>query len=261
MTGEPGIGKSRVLAHIGERLTSAGGRAFAARAYEAEAARPYGVWIDVIREILRESPRDGLPADLGLLLPEMGTVAEAGDRTRLLDAVLGLLRQVVSMRPAAVILDDLQWADEGSSSLLHYVARHIDTTSGLLIVCAARAGEIEDNSAASRVWRSLARDGRLREIKLAAMSEAETSQLIRQVDPSLDAAKIFAESCGNPLFSLELAHALPPWGRRPRSNRRSPLIAGQLASACGRNARDTGLGGSPRPRLHAGRPCAICASR
>ena len=70
------------------------------------------------------------------------------------------------MRPAAVILDDLRWADEGSSSLLHYVARHIDTTSGLLIVCAARAGEIEDNSAASRVLRSLARNGRLREIEL-----------------------------------------------------------------------------------------------
>ena len=39
------------------------------------------------------------------------------------------------------------------------------------------------------------------------MSEAETAQLVRQVDPSLDAAKIFAESGGNPLFSLELAHA------------------------------------------------------
>jgi DNA-binding SARP family transcriptional activator/tetratricopeptide (TPR) repeat protein len=165
VTGEPGIGKSRILAHIGERVISAGGRAFAARAYEAEAARSYGVWIDVIREILRESPRDGLPADLSLLLPEMGAVAEAGDRTRLLDSVVGLLRQVVSARPAAVILDDLQWVDEGSSSLLHYVARHID--SGLLIVCAARAGEIEDNSAASRVLRSLARDGRLREIELA----------------------------------------------------------------------------------------------
>ncbi|MDO8981703.1 MAG: AAA family ATPase [Afipia sp.] len=228
VTGEPGIGKSRVLAHIGERLTSAGGRAFAARAYEAEAARPYGVWIDVIREILRESPRDGLPADLGLLLPEMGTVAEAGDRTRLLDAVLGLLRQVVSMRPAAVILDDLQWADEGSSSLLHYVARHINSASGLLIVCAARAGEIEDNSAASRVLRSLARDGRLREIELAAMSEAETAQLIRQVDRSLDAAKIFAESGGNPLFSLELAHAHRRGDAGPGRTVEA-VIAGQLA--------------------------------
>jgi DNA-binding SARP family transcriptional activator/tetratricopeptide (TPR) repeat protein len=226
VTGEPGIGKSRILAHIGERVISAGGRAFAARAYEAEAARSYGVWIDVIREILRESPRDGLPADLSLLLPEMGAVAEAGDRTRLLDSVVGLLRQVVSARPAAVILDDLQWVDEGSSSLLHYVARHID--SGLLIVCAARAGEIEDNSAASRVLRSLARDGRLREIELAAMSEAETAQLIRQVDPSLDAAKIFAESGGNPLFSLELAHAHRRGDAGPGRTVEA-LIAGQLA--------------------------------
>jgi predicted ATPase len=103
VTGEPGIGKSGVLAHIGECLTSAGGRAFAARTYEAEAARPYGVWIDVIREILRESPRDGLPADLGLLLPEMGAVPEARDRTRLLDAVLCLLRRTP---PTSTVLPD-----------------------------------------------------------------------------------------------------------------------------------------------------------
>ena len=198
----------------------------AARAYEAEAARPYGVWIDVIREILRESPRDEFPADLGLLLPEIGTVAEAGDRTRLLDSVVGLLRPVVSARAAALVLDDLQWADEGSSSLLHYVARDID--SGLLIVWAARAGEIEDNSAASRVLRSLARDGRVREIELAAMSEAETAQLIRHVDPSLDAAKIFAESGGNPLFSLELAHAHRRGDAGPGRTVEA-LIAGQLA--------------------------------
>ena len=226
VTGEPGIGKSRILAHIGERITSGGGHAFAARAYEAEAARPYGVWIDVIREILRESPRDGLPADLGLLLPEMGAVADAGDRTRLLDSVVGLLRQVVSARPAAVILDDLQWVDEGSSSLLHYVARHID--SGLLIVCAARAGEIEDNTAASRVLRSLARDGRLKEIELAALSATETAQLVREVDPSLDAAGIFAESGGNPLFSLELARAHRRGDAGPGRTVEA-VIAGQLA--------------------------------
>jgi DNA-binding SARP family transcriptional activator/tetratricopeptide (TPR) repeat protein len=227
VTGEPGIGKSRVLAHIGERLTVAGGRAFAARAYEAEAARPYGIWIDVIREILRESPRDALPADLGLLLPETGAVAEAGDRTRLLDAVVGLLRQVVSARPAAVLLDDLQWTDEGSSSLLHYVGRQID--SGLLIVCAARAGEIEDNAAASRVLRSLAREGRLKEIELAALSATETAQLVRQVDPSLDAASIFAKSGGNPLFSLELARARRRGVAGPGRTVEA-VIAGQLAS-------------------------------
>ncbi len=229
VTGEPGIGKSRLLAHIGERMTAAGGHAFGARAYEAEAARPYGIWIDVLRAMLCDRAQDGLPSDLGLLLPEASALAaDPGDRGRMFDAVVGLLRQVASERPAVLTLDDIQWIDEASSSLLHYVARHIDAAPGLIVACAARAGEIEDNAAASRVLRSLRNDGRLHEIALSALGAAETAELVRLVDPALDAARIFAESGGNPLFTLELAHAHRRGDAGPGRTIQA-VIAGQLA--------------------------------
>lgn len=227
--GEPGIGKSHLLGYIGEAMISAGGTAFAARAFEAEATRPYGVWIDVLRTLIRERSSDELPRGLGLLLPELGVVAgNSGDRAQLFDAVVDLLRQSGADRPTVITLDDIQWIDEASSSLLHYVVRHLDAASGLLIACAARTGEIEDNAAASGVLRSLRRERRQQEIELTALSSAETAELVRLIDRELDAAHVFAESEGNPLFTLELAHAHRR-GEAGPGRTVETIIAGQLA--------------------------------
>jgi DNA-binding SARP family transcriptional activator len=207
VTGEAGIGKSHLLAWIAERMIAAGGCAWSARGFEPEATRPYGIWFDILRAIVRGQQREKLPPNLGMLLPEVGAATDPGDRSRLFDAVVDLLRKVASERPVVIALDDIQWIDEASCSLLHYVARHSDAASGLLIVCAARQGEIEDNAAASSVLRSLSREQRLRKIALGRLGLEETMELVRLVDPALDGARIFAGSEGNPLFALELARA------------------------------------------------------
>lgn len=207
VTGEPGIGKSHFLGHVAERMISAGACVWNARGFEPEASRPYGIWFDILRAIARRRPPEELPPDLAMLLPEVGSIAAPRDRTRFFDAVIDLLRQVSSERAVAITFDDIQWIDEASCSLLHYVARRIDAGSGLLIVCAARAGEIEDNAAASSLVRSLMREKRLRKIELAPLSRKEAAKLVRMIDPALDAARIFAGSEGNPLFTLELARA------------------------------------------------------
>jgi DNA-binding SARP family transcriptional activator len=228
VTGEAGIGKSHLLGCIAERMISAGGGAWSARCFEPEAVRPYGIWFDILRAIARGRPREGLPANLGMLLPEVGAGADPGDRNRLFDAVVDLLQQVASERAVAITLDDIQWIDEASSSLLHYVARHTDAASGLLIVCAARAGEIEDNAAASSILRSLSRERRLRRIELDPLGLEETIELVRLVDPALDGARVFAESEGNPLFTLELARAHRSGEAEPGPTIEA-VIAGQLA--------------------------------
>ncbi|TIL52883.1 MAG: ATP-binding protein, partial [Mesorhizobium sp.] len=53
VTGEPGVGKSHMLGYFSERVAAAGGRAFSARAFEAETARSYGIWIDLLRSVQR----------------------------------------------------------------------------------------------------------------------------------------------------------------------------------------------------------------
>ena len=142
---------------------SAGGNALERERLRAEAARPYGVWIDILRAIVA---RCGLATNCRQISACCFPSSARRPSRRPEPAVRCRGRSAPANRrgtAVAIILDDIQWIDEASSSLLHYVARHIDAASGLLIVCAARDGEIEDNAAASRVLRSLAREKRLRE--------------------------------------------------------------------------------------------------
>jgi DNA-binding SARP family transcriptional activator/tetratricopeptide (TPR) repeat protein len=227
LTGEAGIGKSHLLGRIARDMKSAGGVAFGARGFEPEAVRPYGMWIDLLRAMVRERQDSYDYTNLGILLPEAGSVTAPGDRGRLLDAVVNLLRQIVSKEAVAITLDDIQWIDEASSSLLHYVARQFDTNSRLLLVCAGRNGEIEDNAAVSSVLRSLSREQRLQKIELGPLGPEETKELVHLIDPALDGAGIFAESEGNPLFTLELARARQRGDAEPGPTIEA-VIGGQL---------------------------------
>jgi hypothetical protein len=230
VTGEAGIGKSHFLARLLEGMIAIKGQAYAARAYEAETARPYGIWIDLLRGIERERGGEGPWQPLGPLLPECGGAAgQPPDRSRLFDAIAALLRHLAAARPLALALDDIQWLDEGSSSLLHYIARTAGPDSGLLLACAARSGELGDNAPAAGILRSLRREGRVQDVHLRPLSRDETAELVRAIDPRLDAARVFAESEGNPLFALTLSRDSARVDAPPHRTTLELVIRGQLA--------------------------------
>ncbi len=173
--GEPGIGKTRLLDELRARET---GPAVHGRAFAAEMVRPYGVWIDGLRAIGRELPTES-------------------DRAHLFERVVEQLSDV-----ALVTLDDVQWLDEASAALLHYVAR---SERPPRLVCGARPGEIDDNVNVSRVIRELARERRLTRVPLGPLSAEETRTLAGAVSSTADLARIVASSGGNPLFAIELS--------------------------------------------------------
>jgi DNA-binding SARP family transcriptional activator len=218
--GDPGIGKTRLLDELAERTRAAGGLVLRGRGYEAELVRPYGAWIDA----LRSAPLGALPASLATelapLLPELAgpapaaaTPPDAGNKARLYDAVAHLL-VVLGERsgPVALLLDDVQWLDEASAALLHYVAR-AEGVGHVVLGCAARAGELGDNGAVLRVVRALEREQRLDQHPVGPLDVADMGALIRAAHPTLDGARIFAASDGHPLYALEIARALAEGGR------------------------------------------------
>jgi|GEM_PF-352655 len=202
LLGDAGIGKSRLLEELVTLTLQAGGRVLSGRAYEAELVRPYGAWIDALRS-------GDLPTTIALapLLPELGRDGGGGDRDHLFEGVANFLRDSARDRaPLLVVLDDLQWLDEASAALLHFVARAVEGRP-LLIACAARPGEMGDNPAVLRLVRTLDRDRRLHQIVLAPLDADATAALVAAVCHGADAAAVFEGSDGNPLFAIEMARA------------------------------------------------------
>jgi len=176
ITGEPGIGKSRLIGEI------CGGNAIYGRAFAAEMIRPYGIWIDALAD------SGGFPTDIS-------------DQARLFDRVVDIIK---SSGRAVLALDDLQWLDEASAALLHYASRAI---RGTRIFLAARIGELDANDAACRVIRELSREKRLLQLQLQPLTSEETRELMLRIGPETDVERAVAESAGNPLFAIELARA------------------------------------------------------
>ncbi|HEX9577782.1 MAG TPA: AAA family ATPase, partial [Myxococcales bacterium] len=201
--GDPGIGKSRLLEELVRR---AGKEVLAGRSYEAEQARPYGCIIEALRASgLAAQAGEVLRRDLAALLSELAPPPDGLDRARLFDAVAALLRD----RRALLVLDDVQWIDEASASLAHYLVR----TAGVRAVLAAREGELADNAAALRLVRALRRDRVLTEVSLGPLDAKAIADLLRTRGLPAAAAQ---DSAGNPLLALEMGRALAE-GRPPLS--------------------------------------------
>ena len=100
----------------------------------------------------------------------------------LFEAFARLLARVAPAGLLAVILDDVQWLDEASAALLHFLARAA-LGGRVLLACAARAGELGDNGATLRVVRALDRERRLVQHRLEPLGPAETAALVQAITP------------------------------------------------------------------------------
>jgi hypothetical protein len=228
LTGEPGLGKSRLLDELRDRVRERGGTVLEGRAFEAEAGRPFGPWIDALRHLPPDAVVPGLGADLGALLPELASEEDTPQsRDRLFGAVLELLAARAGHAPPLLLaLDDVHWLDAASAELVHYVVR-MSRHRPLLVALTARAGELFDNDAVQRALRGLREMKLLEEMPLAPLGPGETRELVSSLAPDVDADRVFAESAGNPLFALEVARSLP--GRDgPLPGSLAELIRGRL---------------------------------
>ncbi|MBD2027883.1 AAA family ATPase [Leptolyngbya sp. FACHB-711] len=211
LLGEPGIGKTRLLEELAATVRGHQGQVLWGFGFEAEMLRPYGAWVDALRSLPAPFLAD-LPSELRSLFPETSPQAEEPtDLKRLFDAVVRLLSQLAINKPTIVILDNMQWLDEASSALLHYAARLLGHTR-VRFACAARFRELAVNQPVYKLVQSLRRENRLQSLELPLLNQAQIVQLVQQVDRAIDGNQIFAESGGNPLFALEIVHAIAQHG-------------------------------------------------
>ncbi len=205
--GGPGIGKTALARAL---VASLDGAVAWGRADE-EATVPYGPWREVARDLAVHGVDLPLPSADG----PTPDVDPAGVRQRTHLTVVDALR--ASARPMVVVLDDLQWADEASLSLLAHLATVLDADVPAVVVATVRTptGETPGLDAALDALARASRSGRLALTGLSAEAvEAWVASARGAPDPEL-AAAVAERTGGNPLFVREVLTLLDDGGRGP----------------------------------------------
>jgi DNA-binding SARP family transcriptional activator len=224
VTGEPGIGKTRLAQELGRRVRAEGHLVASARAYEAAGRLPWGPVVDLLRSDALRSHIDMLDTvwrnELARLLPELldasqpSGPSQAGDpaqRYRLFDAVSRAI--LVGDRPRLLIIDDLQWCDAETIELIGFVVRS-ERTAPVLFVGTVRSEELPEHHPLGALVDALGHDRAVTTVPLDRLDEATTATLAARIrstdtiDPKL-AARLWGETEGNPLFVIEVLRAAP----------------------------------------------------
>ena len=209
ITGEPGIGKSRLALETASRARSRGVRVVTGRAVPQSGTAPYRPLTDALMQLLRDQ---AIPADttmepwrpaLSALLPGMaGPAPASGEISPAIrgEALIQLLRRLAP-QGLVLLLEDLHWADPDTVALLEYLGEHLDGES-LLCVLTLR---VDRPSAALEVARRqrgrpgvlhLALD-RLSDDDMLRMAQAcmpdAAPELLRRVQTSAEGVPLLVE--------------------------------------------------------------------
>jgi len=226
VTGEPGIGKTRLLEEMAARAARTGAVVLWGGASAAEGMPPYLPFLEALGQYIQMTASDRLRDQVGpaasilvTILPELAVrLGEFPDgyplpaeqaRLRLFEAVGGFLAAIAASSPGGLllVLDDLQWADAASLDLLCHVARR-RMGARVSILSAYREGEIGQNPALERALAELSRLRALTTLTLAPLRADEIAVLAADYlggpVASIVGQALHTHSEGNPFFAEEL---------------------------------------------------------
>ena len=174
LSGEPGIGKTRLVEWLAVEAGQAGATTLWGRCYEGEGAPAFWPWSQILRTALSLNDPDAIQAEVGAdvahlaqILPEIESALPDLDpippmnpeqaRFRLFDAVTRLLKRRSNEQPSVVIFEDLHWADAPTLLLLQFLAQEL-RGSRLLVLGTYRNVEVQRQHPLSATLASLVRE-------------------------------------------------------------------------------------------------------
>jgi hypothetical protein len=228
LSGEPGIGKTRLAAEAGLAAHARGAAVLYGRSDEGLAV-PYQAFAEALGHLVSSAPAELLePAGpalgrLASLVPaarERAAGADTpedghgGERYVLFGAVGALLTAASARQPVVLVLDDLHWADVPTVLLLHHLLA-VPSRPRLLMIATCRPVEMSDGSDLSASLAQLRRDERVTEIELGGLGEGDVLDLIQELAGAeleegerVYARALHRDTDGNPLFVSEVIRGL-----------------------------------------------------
>ena len=228
LSGEPGIGKTRLASYLALEAHAAGGVVLCGRCVE-DLGAPYGPFIDALSHLVEHAPDQLLRehverhgSELSRLVPGLTTrVADAPplresdpetERYLLLGAATGLLEAASEHDPLILLLDDLHWADKPTVLLLKHLTSSANPAR-LLVIGTFRDSDVGRGHPLSELLADLHRAEGVERIALKGLGEA-------------DVVAIMEAAAGHEMDEVGLR-----W--RGRSRRRPTATRSSSRSCCG----------------------------
>ena len=232
VSGEAGVGKTRLVQEFADQQRWLGSRVLAGRCYEFERLLPYQPVTEVLRSLppavvaaVSATLPEWVIAQVARLAPDIfgrepalsgtntapqGVQGEAQER--LFEAVSRFLAQLAGQTPLLLVLEDLHWATDSTLQLLHYLARAV-VAQPVLIVGTLRPEAIPPAHPLATLGRRLERDGLARRLHLPRLSAAAVASLIDRMSGDGSAIgplaeRLYRETEGNPFYLTETVKAL-----------------------------------------------------
>jgi DNA-binding SARP family transcriptional activator len=234
VSGEPGIGKTRLVSEFATRAHERGIAVVGGRC-DSDLGLPYQPFVEVLGDLLASAPSTVIERHLrvhGLVLARIVPRLSLGQPVsqtkpahdgegahyRLFVAVADLLAQLATGGHLVVVLEDLHWADEPTILLLKHVLT-MPNVESLTFLGTYRSTEVED-SPLNVLLPELHRERGVRRLALDGLSDADVIELVQsQQEQSLDAPgrdvarRLRRDTAGNPFFLLQLLQSQGDVGR------------------------------------------------
>ncbi|PRX51168.1 regulatory LuxR family protein [Prauserella shujinwangii] len=236
LSGDAGVGKTRLLTDLAEHAAERGALVLTGRCLDMrDGGVPYLPFAEALAPLTAmEDGRVGAalrsrPA-LGRLLPQLQVVppatgeyaqvptadAESPHRARsaqdvgelqLFDAVLGLLTELAGHRPVALVLEDLHWADGATRNLVSFLLSRL-RAQRLLVIVSYREEDVYRRHPLRALLSELVRLPTVDRVDLRPFGPAEARSFVEALAeeplPAEVVADVVERSEGNPFFAEEL---------------------------------------------------------
>ena len=210
LEGEAGIGKTTLWRTGLELAEDRGYRVLACRPSASETAMSFSALRDLVDAPFDELA-DDLPAPqrhaLGAALLRQEPGREQPQQGAVAVGVVELLRRLAQQGPLLIAIDDVQWLDASSATVIEFAARRLGVEPIGLLIARRADGHV---AAPLDLGRSLG--ARLSIVPVGPLTLGALHRLVRQRTgtsfsrPTL--RRIHESSGGNPFYALELARAL-----------------------------------------------------
>jgi DNA-binding winged helix-turn-helix (wHTH) protein/tetratricopeptide (TPR) repeat protein len=233
--GDPGVGKTRLVAELAAAAEADGDAVLLGRCYEGSPPA-FWPWVQVVRAYLQQYGREaarraagpGL-ADIGRLVPGLllhpdeeaqaqRSLSESEAehaRLRLFDSIIAFLGEAARERPVVIVLDDLHWADASSLLLLRHLVRVV-ADSRLLVLGTYRHMEVPAGGPLAELIGWMQRTRKSVRVRLQGLVDEDVAALVREIAGTDPSARLVAAlgraTDGNPFFVEEYCRDLADRG-------------------------------------------------